>query len=266
VQVAPSVQYRKGALEGKLGLYPTFGLQNTYLLPDVQLNVRLAKASQLLFSAGWNGQLRQNTFEQLATDNPYLSIFKGLAQTHSDEVYAGLQTNIGTHITVGGRASWWQYGNMPLFINDTATDNKEFLVVYDKVNAVSLQGSLRYTVGQTVSVGGSITYTTYDADVNRHAWHLPSLRLQADLSVRPMQDLVITGYLTVLDGMYAVDKGNRSVKLPSAFDLGAGAEYQIIPRLSAFAQVNNIFNNQYERWYGYRAYGVNIFGGVRLKF
>lgn len=267
VQLAPSVHYRKGAFDGRVGLYPTMGVASTtYLLPDVQLNFRLVRASQLFLSAGWNGQLQQNTFEQLATVNPFLSAFKGLGQTISNEIYGGLQTNIGNHITVGGKVSYWQYGNMPLFVNDTATDNKEFMVSYDKVNAVSLQGSLRYTVGQTISIGGSIIYTTYDADLNKQAWHLPALRLNADVSIRPIQDLLITGYLTVLDGIYAVDKGNRTIELPAAFDLGAGAEYTFIPRLSAFAQVNNIFNNQYERWYGYRAYGMNIFGGLRLKF
>lgn len=267
VQVAPTIDFKKGVFATRIGLSPTLGAMNTfYVLPDMNVSFRLIRKSQMLFSLGWDGRLRQNTFEQLSTINPYMTVAKGVAQTHTDEVYGSLQTNVGRHITVSGRVSWWQYGNMPLFINDTATDKKLLNVVYDKVNAVSLQGGLRYTVGQTLSVGGSIIFTTYDADMNRYAWHEPSLRLNADLSVRPIPQLLVTGYLTVMDGMYALDNGNRSIKLPTVFDMGAGAEYSFVPRLSAFAQVNNIFNNQYERWYGYRAYGFNIFGGVRLKF
>lgn len=267
VQLAPTIDFKKGLFATRIGLSPTVGANNVlYVLPDMNVSFRLIRKSQMLFSLGWDGKLRQNTFEQLSTINPYMTVSKGVAQTHTDEIYGSLQTNVGRHITVSGRVSYWQYGNMPLFINDTAYDNKQLNVLYDKVNAVSLQGALRYSIGQTLSVGGSIIYTTYNADVNRYVWHEPSLKLNADLSVRPIPQLLVTGYLTVMNGMYALDKGNRTVTLPTVFDLGAGAEYSFMPRLSAFAQVNNIFNNQYERWYGYQAYGFNIFGGVRLKF
>lgn len=266
-QLSPSVEYKKGLFSVYAALSPTWGLGgNSYLLPDIRVSYNLIRSSQFMIVAGWTGRLRQNRFEELAAINPYTQPIRTINQTHSDEIYGSLQTNIGKHITVSGRVSYWQYDNMPLFINDTAFDNKYFMVNYDGVNAVSLQGGLRYTVGQTLSVGGSIIYTTYDADINRYAWHEPSLKLNADVMIRPMPKLLITGYLSVLDGMYAVDKANRSIKLPTVFDLGAGAEYSFIPRLSAFARVNNIFNNQYERWYGYRTYGFNIFGGLRLKF
>jgi outer membrane receptor protein involved in Fe transport len=48
--------------------------------------------------------------------------------------------------------------------------------------------------------------------------------------------------------------------------VGGNAEYQIVPRLSVFVQLNNLLNNKYQRWQYYEAYGLNIYGGLRLKF
>jgi hypothetical protein len=189
-----------------------------------------------------------------------------LDQTHTDEVFGGVQTNIGNHISFSGKVSWWQYENMPLMMNDTLNDTRKFVVVYDKVNALSLQGAVRYHIGNVLSAGVSVIYTSYNTTVSKRAWHEPGLRMNADVLVHPVTGLTITAYLSAMDEIYALDNGNKTVKLNNTFDLGAGAEYSFIPRLSAFVNANNIFNNQYERWYGYRVYGFNIFAGVRLKF
>jgi outer membrane receptor protein involved in Fe transport len=79
--------------------------------------------------------------------------------------------------------------------------------------------------------------------------------------------LTIIAYLSYLDRIYAPDATfKRDIKLKPVLDIGGNAEYQIVPRLGAFLQVNNILNNDNERWYGYPVLGLNIFGGLRLKF
>jgi outer membrane receptor protein involved in Fe transport len=95
---------------------------------------------------------------------------------------------------------------------------------------------------------------------------MPGVQLKGDVMVKPLPQLVVTGYLSVLDELYALTKGDQVAKLNTIADIGAGAEYSYIPRLSAFVQANNILNNKYERWRNYEAYGFNIFGGLRLKF
>ena len=70
----------------------------------------------------------------------------------------------------------------------------------------------------------------------------------------------------MLDQIYALNVAHQEVKLNGVFDVGAGAEYLFIPRLSAFINVNNLLNDRYQRWYQYEAYGLNVYGGLRLKF
>lgn len=265
-QLFAGLLYHKGIFRLNASLAPTIGQQNMYLLPDLKVTVGIPN-TQLTVFGGWNGVLAQNTYEELTARNPYLNNLYNLQQTHSNEVFGGIQTNVGNHISVSGKVSWQQYDNMPLMVNDIAYgDMRVFGILYDKVNTLSLSGAVRYHIADVFAVGFSATYTSYNTTITKHAWHEPGMRMNADLVVRPVKPLVITVYASILDGLYALEKNSTTVTMSSALDFGSGAEYTFIPRLSAFANVNNIFNNQYERWYGYRVYGFNIFGGLRLKF
>ena len=51
-----------------------------------------------------------------------------------------------------------------------------------------------------------------------------------------------------------------------AFDLNAGVEFRITKQLNLWLQMNNIFNNKYERWNQYQSYGFNILGGIVFSF
>jgi len=48
--------------------------------------------------------------------------------------------------------------------------------------------------------------------------------------------------------------------------LSAGAEYKILKNVKLWAQFNNIFNKQYQRWNQYPVYGFGFLGGVVFSF
>jgi outer membrane receptor protein involved in Fe transport len=54
--------------------------------------------------------------------------------------------------------------------------------------------------------------------------------------------------------------------LSGAADLSAGVEFEINKNFSAWLDVNNIFNNKYQRWNNYQVLGLNVLGGVIYKF
>ena len=63
-----------------------------------------------------------------------------------------------------------------------------------------------------------------------------------------------------------LEKGNKSVPFKPGSDLSAGVEFKINKQFSAWLDVNNIFNNKYERWHNYQVYGLNLLGGIRFDF
>ncbi|HRO44029.1 MAG TPA: hypothetical protein PL009_14430 [Flavipsychrobacter sp.] len=270
-QFTPQLSFQKNGFSGRAGLYPT--LSNFYdllFLPDIEAAYRFA-STQFTISAGWKADLRQNTFRQLTTYNPYLFPLSthpsfSVRQTRTEEIFGKLSTGIGNHFTVSGKLSWWQLKHLPMFLNNTH-DRKNFYLVYDSlVNAISFEASIRYQVANRFSIGATGVYTSFGQKTFSRVWHEPGMRIKADLMLHPIPDLTITAYAIVLDQIYALNELNQEVKLSTALDAGAGAEYQFIPRLSAFINVNNVFNNRYQRWYGYETFGINVFGGLRFKF
>jgi hypothetical protein len=266
-QITPAVSVHTGNFDGYAGVYPTFAKGNkTYILPDVRANYRLPATQATLF-AGWEGQVRRNTFEELSTKNPFMYDTFTVQQTRVNDVYAGIKTNIGTHFSVNGRAGWIKYSDLPLFINDTSGDMKQFAMVYDKqVEAFTFQAGARYQVADIFSIGLGADLYNFMTKTYKHVWHEPAIKLNADIMAKPVEELIIKGYVSIMDEIYAVKKGNAAEKLNAIADIGVGGEYSIIPRLSAFLQINNILNNKYQRWYGYNSFGLNAYGGIRLKF
>ncbi len=265
-QITPMLNFHSGNFKARVGIYPTFGMGgNTHLLPDVQLSYQLPN-TQFSISAGWEARLRQNTYKQLSSYNPYMfNLFDG-RQTRMDEVFAMAKSNIGNHVTATARISWWQMNNLPMFLNDSG-DRKNFYVLYDqRVNALSFEATLRYQVANSLSVGITGTFYNYYQTTYGRVWHEPAVRVKGDLMIRPLPALMITAYAMLLDQNYALNEAHQETKLDGVFDIGGGAEYQIIPRLSAFLNLHNLLNNRYERWYRYENYGFNIYGGLRLKF
>ncbi|MBW7914319.1 MAG: hypothetical protein H3C54_11655 [Taibaiella sp.] len=265
-QIAPGIRFSKGIFTGHAGISPTIGSTATYFLPDVAVNFTLP-GTQFMFFAEWEGRLMQNSYKQLTTLNPYMSNLYRVQQTQSTEIYGGIKSNLGKHVSFDGKLSWWQYNGLPIFINDTAGDKKQFLLLYDtRVNAIGLQAGIRYHIAETFSVGFSGQWMNFVKKSYAEVWHRPGVTFKGDVLAMPMKKLTINAYISFIDELYALDNGNRTLKLSSILDIGAGAEYEIIKRLNVFVQANNLLNSKYQRWYGYDAFGMNIFAGARLKF
>lgn len=261
--ISPGVEYRNQYFTAHLFISPSFG-ESDYILPDLAVSFMIPK-TQLAIKAGWQANVVRNTFEQLTTENPYLFNLYTWHQSHTSEIYAGIQSNIGKHLYFTGRLSWWQLDRMPLYLSDSA-DMKQFYIVYDNLNATSLQASIRYTLSNTFSVGFSGAWFRYYNGTQAEVWHVPHARFKGDFSLRPIPALTVGAYISILNNIHALDSFKNDVQLDDIIDIGASAEYLFIRRLSAFIQVNNILGNNYQRWLGYPSYGINIYGGLRVKF
>lgn len=240
--------------------------QAQYLLADLSVIYKIPKAKASL-ATGYHSSIYQNTYQQLYLFNPFLSNYTA-KQTKSSEIFAELQKSFGHHLHISLRLSNWQYNNFATFLNDPLNSPEKLLVQYlPTVNAFSTLLAMRYQMGKALSVGGSMSITNYsNIPTNTKVWHSPTTRINGDLSWQVIPELSLSAYSALVAGNYAMDTKLNPILLPSYVDMGFGAEYLPLPRLSFFAQFNNLLNNKYQRWQGYQAYGINIYGGVRLKF
>lgn len=265
-KLTPRVNYKTTNLEAFAGLYPTFGENDTYFLPDIGVKYFSVKG-KLNLIAGWQATLRQNTYQELSSYNPFISLNYLTRQTRADEVYIGGSVGIGNHFTADARVSYWQFQNLPTYINDGPL-NKYFAVLYDpKADNFGLKVALRYDVANVflIAVNTAINNYFYTSNYGK-AFHLPGFQMGVAIKYHPIKDLTFGARLDVMDGIYAWDTRLGEVKLSPIVDAGLSAEYNITSQFSLFIQVNNLFNSKYQRWYGYESYGVNVFGGLRFKF
>jgi hypothetical protein len=237
---------------------------STYFLPDAEVAFTM-KDYLFRLSLGWKADLRQNTYEQLTTENPYMLNTYQVIQSRRDELFAAVQGSLGNHFAYSARGSWWNYFDLPTYLNDTG-DARSFHVNYQNTKAISLQASARYHEGNKWSAGLTGAWYGFFKSTEQFVWHTPNISFKGDFMMAVTPKLDVTAYGNVLGGIHARDVKGNAVTLKTIADLGVGAEYKLIPRLSAFVQFNNLLNSKYQRWMGYQVYGFNIYGGVRLKF
>jgi len=83
--------------------------------------------------------------------------------------------------------------------------------------------------------------------------------------VQVLKDLYVNANLYAFDGPWSLNKTGRR-DLPAAMDLSAGLEFKVVNNVKLWAQFNNVFNKEYQRWNQYPTYGFNFLGGVVFSF
>lgn len=253
-----------------IGIRPSLGINNKfYLLPDITLGVPLI-ANTLTLNGGFRGEVIQNTFEQLTSKNPFMHNTYLIQQSRQLKVFGGFDSKLGKHMSFGGSLAWNQWNNLPVFMNDYRypSDGRYFTINYEgKVQGLTFDGYFKYQVNESFGVIGSGAWTsfTYKERMNK-IYHEPQLKLSGEVFARPVKGLYLSAKLEYWDRIFYLTETGATERLLPITDLSLQGEYQIIPRLSLFLQLNNILNKQYERFNLYNVYGFNIIGGLRFKF
>lgn len=268
--VHPYVQMNLATANIQIGAKPTWGANDKfYFLPEITAQAPLIE-NKLRIQGGFKGELVQNTFQQLATKNPFIYQNTNVMQTRQLKAFGGFDASLSQHISFGGSISWNNWTNLPVFMNDynRTADGRYFKVMYDtKVTGISFDGYFKYQINEHFGLIGSGAWTSFTkkTDFNK-IYHEPMMKIGAEVFAKPIKGLFVSAKLDYIDRLYYYSITQETEKMPSIVDLSIQGEYQIIPRLSVFLQLNNVLNNQYNRYYQYDVYGFNIIGGLRLKF
>lgn len=266
-QFTPFLRYDRSDFRVFMSLSPAWGKGGTmYFLPDFRFSWKSPGAPWLI-SAGWKSVVRQNTYEQLSTINPFLSEHYQTRQTKAETVYAAVERGFGQHVNMSLRLSHVVQDQMPVYMNDTAFGKSFYILYGEKVKKISLEGGFEYQAAYAFRTGVTVVLNNYYQHSGlKRVWHEPTFQLRGFAAFRPARNLYVSGSLMMLGGLYALTPAKEEISLGTILDASCQAEYSFIPRLSAYVQINNLFHNLYERWYGYEVYGFNILVGLRVKF
>jgi len=267
IQLAPAVEYKTKLVKVHGGLTPVWNNGDFEWLPDIYAEVQL---QEKVFSlqGGWVGRYIQNTYRNLSALNPYILPITSYNNTKEVEYYGGIKASLGKHFNFNAKAGLVRYTDLPLFINDTATDMKGFVVSNERnINNFRIHGDLAYINQDKFTVTAGLTFNGYTGmKDNDKAWHTIPMEFTSSLRWWAFDRFLLKGDFYFFNGGKYLSKGNGSMSLDGGTDLSAGAEYKINKQFSAWMNLNNILNDKYERWHNYQVYGLNVTGGILIHF
>ncbi|MEP6747823.1 MAG: hypothetical protein ABJB86_08855 [Bacteroidota bacterium] len=268
--VAPAVHVKTDNFTLTAGVSPAWDNKLFHLLPNIMADV-VTNDKSFTLQAGWIGYYDKGSYQRYAGINPWIAEPTSLMNTRAQELYAGIKGSLLDHFSYSAKVGAVQYRNMALFVNDS-TDGKTFKTIYSpSLQALKMHGEIAWTQGEDLSWTNAITITHYsNVKGQLAAWGLTPLELSSSLRWQLFKDFFLKGDLYAYGGAPYEQKVSATVYKESTgqsgVDVNAGVEFKVTKALNLWLQMNNIFNNKYERWHQYQVYGFNILGGIVFHF
>jgi hypothetical protein len=269
------------------GLFYSLGTQNSsnkfYVYPQINASLKVV-GDLMIFYAGAEGNLEQNTYSDFVTVNPYLSPTLSIKPTDKQyDIFAGLKGKLTNTVSYNLRASYVNERDKALFKSNNFTENSSnedyafgnsMQVVYDDMKTVSFYGELKADISEDVTFGFDGTFSSYTTDLQSEAWNLPAIKLNAKVDFN-ITEKWYAGANVFFVGERKDQKLNTNIvyviapspiTLDSYFDVNAHLGYKYNDQLSAFLRANNITNKGYQKWLDYPVQGFQVVLGVNYKF
>ena len=266
-QIAPSIAISSPRFSINAGIVPTWNNGVFVWLPNVFAEAQV-KEKTFLIQAGWIGRYTKNTYRNLTALNPFLTTIPFQKNTKEIEYYGGIKATVGKHFSFNIKGGIVSFNDMPLFINDTATDNKAFNISNEKsVQSLRIHGDLSFINQDKFTLTAGLTFNGYTLlQSNAKAWNTVPMEITSSLRWWAFKQVLLKADLYAFSGGNYLTKGNKAQSFSGGTDISVGAEFKVNNRFSAWIDINNIANQKYQRWHTYEVYGLNVLGGIRVSF
>lgn len=285
--IAPSfvVQEDDWTLNFGAGLFYSLDNQNNnnkfFIYPKINASYKVV-GDLMIFYAGVEGDLKQNSYKDFVSENPFLSPTLNISPTDMQyDIFAGLKGKIINNVSYNLRASYVNERNKALFtgndFNEDSTNENyaygnSFQLVYDDMKTLSFYGELKADFSETVTFGVNGTFSSYTNTFQAEAWNLPEIKLNStiDFNITPKwfagASVFYVGERKDIQNNTRFTTNASPIVLDSYFDVNAHLGFKYNDRLTGFLRANNITNNSYQKWLNYRVQGFQLVVGANYKF
>lgn len=264
--IHPAVEISKPTFMLHAGINPTWTNGKFFLLPDIVNETDLIKG-KLILSSGWISYFDKNTYANLVKENAFIGNFTSPLNTRIEEKYTGIKGTINSHFTYNTKFAFIDYSNRPLFVNDMQYGNTFNTVNEEEMKAYQLHAEIGYLNEEKFQLKLSGDwYNYYKQTTNTHPWGLRPFAANLSGEYIFAKKFLLSADLYALSGSFYQDALGQSHKTKGAFDVNAGASYQINDQFNVWLNANNLLNSHYERWHNYPSLGLNVLGGIMIKF
>jgi outer membrane receptor protein involved in Fe transport len=288
--LAPSYQLKQDDLTVDLGVKLVYLNDNEFdeskffIYPNIEASYRLVDEILIAYG-GVNGDLIQNSYYEFANENAFVS--PDLFIVPTDQRYKGflgLKGKLSNNVSYNIKGNYYSEENKTLYkANSVSADvgglenyqyGNSFSIVYDDVTTFSVAGELSVDFKRNFTLGIKGEYFNYSVDNQAEAWNLP------DVTGSVFLDYQISEQWYAGASIYFVGERKDqqdvigssifvapvTVTLDSYFDANAHVGYKINDQLSVFGKVNNIANQDYQRWLNFPVQGIQFLAGATYQF
>jgi hypothetical protein len=238
------------------------------LFPDMELGLRIFGDGIQVF-AGATGDLRKNTYRNIAAYNPFIDIRASrLRNTHVSQFYGGVKGDLGW-LDYSGQIGYSRASDLALYQTLHTTEGiTRFGVIYDTVDVVNVQGTVKLQPAPNVVIRGTLSQNiTMLTTLEEKPWGLPTLEGNfTGLYTLLEGKASLKANCYVADGIWFKNTEGSAERGKVLFDFGFGGTYRIGDHIGAFLDINNLLNNRRARWANYPMIGTNLLIGITARF
>ena len=236
----------------------------------------------MVFYAGAEGGLQQNSYREFTNINPYMSPEFGVAPTDKQyDFFAGLKGKLASSVGYNIRASYINERNKAFFKSNDYNEEailpsyafgNSFGIEYGDLRTISFYGEVKADFSDKISVGINGSFSDYGVSDVAEAWNMPAIKLGANFEVAFTDkisagaDLFFTGERKDFQQFSSIIGDSEVRTLESYFDANVHVNYKFNDRLNFFLRGNNLANNSYEKWLDYPVQGLQVVIGASYKF
>ena len=279
----PFYKFRRDAWNLKIGLKSFFSFNKgkpVSITPDVLGELAIVNEIFYLYG-GVTGDYAVNSMRDIFNENQYFRPDAHVPQTYTPiDAYIGTKFKVFDAMVFNAFVGYKYINNQYFFVNhrpaylvesaviaDVLCDNT-FIAVTDKADVFNVGASITYN-SRAWNVFLKGIYNNWNVKNQEYAWHKPNWQVNANIGYKINNDIKISANMLAMGKRYArtFDMNEPvAVELKPIFDLSLSGTYEYTSWVSFFLNLNNVFAQNYQIWYGYNSHRFNAMAGATFSF
>lgn len=237
----------------------------------------------LAFYAGIGGGYQLNTLDKMFSENRYLFSDLRVKDTYTPlDTYFGVKIKPVYNLLFDAFINYRYIDNQYFFVNkdyayslisstslgspnDSIIYSNKFNVIYSSASLFRIGIRTNYNIRNLVNVQLKGVYNGWKVNDIATAWNKPKFETDLSADWRVNRNLNITSNVFYESERFA-KLGDMTMRMKPKVDINLGASYSYLNWFTMFAKINNLINNRYEEFYGYKVQGMNVLVGAAFSF
>jgi hypothetical protein len=250
--------------------------------PDIYAEIN-AIPKWLAFYAGIGGSYDINSLNSIYAENRYLYSDLRVKDTYTPvNMYFGAKMKPFHNLFLDAYVNYCYINNQYFFVNkeyaydsssstslansaDSVIFTNRFNVIYSQATLLKIGARLNYDIRNVVNIELTGAYNGWNVSTEDYAWNKPKFELALNTDVKINRNFSVSANLFHESERFA-KLGDKAIRMNPIFDFNVGVAYSYTRQFTVFAKINNLFNDRYEYYYGYKVQGMNALVGASFSF